>query len=100
MQNSIKVINLKKSYGSKEAVKNINFEINGDVKSCLTNEISNIYKQSIDDYQSNISIRKSWPNSPFNLSTNIFTSGLILISLVLSFHLLTLSISSHHLKNK
>ena len=27
MQNSIKVINLKKSYGSKEAVKNINFEI-------------------------------------------------------------------------
>ena len=28
MQNSIKVINLKKSYGSKEAVKNINFEIN------------------------------------------------------------------------
>jgi len=28
MQNSIKVINLKKSYGTKEAVKNINFEIN------------------------------------------------------------------------
>ena len=28
MQSSIKVINLKKSYGSKEAVKNINFEIN------------------------------------------------------------------------
>ena len=27
MQNSIKVINLKKSYGTKEAVKNINFEI-------------------------------------------------------------------------
>ena len=27
MQNSIKVINLKKSYGSKEAVKNINFEV-------------------------------------------------------------------------
>ena len=27
MQNSIKVINLKKSYGSKEAVKNLNFEI-------------------------------------------------------------------------
>ena len=27
MQNSIKVINLKKSYGKKEAVKNINFEI-------------------------------------------------------------------------
>ena len=27
MKNSIKVINLKKSYGSKEAVKNINFEI-------------------------------------------------------------------------
>tara|TARA_Y200000002_G_scaffold375865_1_gene378837 strand:- start:139 stop:861 length:723 start_codon:yes stop_codon:yes gene_type:complete len=27
MQNSIKVINLKKSYGNKEAVKNINFEI-------------------------------------------------------------------------
>ena len=27
MQNSIKVINLNKSYGSKEAVKNINFEI-------------------------------------------------------------------------
>ena len=27
MRNSIKVINLKKSYGSKEAVKNINFEI-------------------------------------------------------------------------
>ena len=27
MQNSIKVINLKKSYGSKEAVKNVNFEI-------------------------------------------------------------------------
>jgi len=27
MQNSIKVINLKKSYGAKEAVKNINFEI-------------------------------------------------------------------------
>ena len=28
MQNSIKVVNLKKSYGSKEAVKNLNFEIN------------------------------------------------------------------------
>ncbi len=27
MQNSIKVINLKKSYGTKEAVKNISFEI-------------------------------------------------------------------------
>ena len=27
MQNSIKVVNLKKSYGTKEAVKNINFEI-------------------------------------------------------------------------
>ena len=27
MQSSIKVINLKKSYGTKEAVKNINFEI-------------------------------------------------------------------------
>jgi ABC-2 type transport system ATP-binding protein len=27
MQNSIKVINLKKSYGTKEAVKNINFEV-------------------------------------------------------------------------
>ena len=28
MENSIKVINLKKTYGTKEAVKNINFEIN------------------------------------------------------------------------
>ena len=27
MQNSIKVINLKKTYGAKEAVKNISFEI-------------------------------------------------------------------------
>ena len=27
MKNSIKVINLKKSYGTKEAVKNISFEI-------------------------------------------------------------------------
>ena len=27
MQNSIKVINLKKTYGTKEAVKNVNFEI-------------------------------------------------------------------------
>ncbi len=36
MQNSIKVINLKKTYGTKEAVKNISFEIK-------ENEIIGIY---------------------------------------------------------